>query len=150
MKDKVSEIIVSYNEKVPENLRCKINSSKDAADLLYKHWDKNTIEMHETFKLLLLNNGNQVKGIYQVSTGGITGTLVDLRLLFAVVLKSLSVGIIMTHNHPCGTLKPSIADETLTKKIKKASELFDIRLLDHIIITPNGDYFSFADNGLIF
>lgn len=150
MKDKVSEIIVSYNEKVPENLRCTINCSQDAANLLYKHWDKSTIELHESFKILLLNNGNQVKGIYQISSGGITGTVVDVRLLFAVALKSLSVGIIITHNHPSGILKPSNADEALTTKIKKASELFDIRLLDHIIITPNGDYFSFADNGLIF
>jgi len=98
---------------------------------------------------LLLNNANKVKGVFELSKGGITGTLVDLRVLLAVIVKSLSVAIILTHNHPSGTLKPSSTDKTMTDKIKKATALFDVRVIDHIIITPNGDYFSFADNGLV-
>lgn len=96
-----------------------------------------------------MNNGNKVKGIYELSKGGITGVSVDLRLLFAVVLKSLSVGIILCHNHPSGTLKPSEADKDITKKIKAAAKLLDISVLDHIIITPDGEYYSFADNGVL-
>ena len=98
---------------------------------------------------MLLNNANKVKGIYEVSTGGITGTLVDLRIIFAVVLKSLTTAVILAHNHPSGTLRPSEPDKRLTQKIKKAGELFDIKVLDHLILTPDGNYFSFADEGML-
>ena len=98
---------------------------------------------------MLLNNNNKVKGIYQLSKGGISGTLADLPILFAVVLKSLSVVIILTHNHPSGTLKVSEADRKITEKIKKAGELLDVKVLDHLIIVPDGNYYSFADNGIL-
>ena len=148
MKFKVNEIKVSYQEKLLTLQSEKIKSSQDASMLLFEHWDKNTIGLYESFKILLLNNSNKVKGIYELSSGGITGTVVDIRLLFAVVLKSISVGIILAHNHPSGNLKPSELDKTLTHKIKNASEYLDIKLLDHLILTPDGSYFSFSDNGL--
>ncbi len=97
MKGKVNEIKISYKERVTPSLRKEISSSKDAFELLYENWNKNTIGLHETFKVILLNNSNKVKGIYQLSQGSITGTMVDLRILFAVIIKSLSVGIILTH-----------------------------------------------------
>ena len=75
--------------------------------------------------------------------------MVDLRIVFAVVLKSLTTAVILAHNHPSGTLKPSEADKALTEKIKKAALLFDVKVLDHLIITPNGQFFSFADEGLL-
>jgi len=149
MKNKVNEIQVRYKDKIPATSWEQINSSKDAAELLFKNWDKDTIELQESFKIILLNNSNKVKGIYQISQGGITGTLVDIRILFAVILKSLSVGIILTHNHPSGKLQASQSDKQITTKIKNASELFDVKLLDHIIITPNGRYYSFADEGIL-
>ena len=149
MKDKVNEIRISYKEQIHSPFWQKINSSQDAAKLLFEHWDEQTIQVHESFKVVLLNNSNKVKGIYQLSKGGITGTIVDLRILFAVVLKSLSVAIILTHNHPSGTLKASEADREITEKIKKAGELLDIKVLDHLIITPNGEYYSFADEGIL-
>ena len=96
-----------------------------------------------------MNNSNKVKGICQLSIGGISGTLVDLRILFAIVLKSLSVGVILAHNHPSGKLIPSEADKQLTEKIKKAAELLDVKVLDHLILTPNGDYYSFSDEGIL-
>lgn len=149
MKNKVNEIKVSYQEKIKAEKWHTIKSSKDAARLIFDNWDENTIELHECFKLLLLNNSNKVKGIYQISQGGLTGTLVDLRILFAVVLKSLSVGIILAHNHPSGKLVPSKQDVSLTKKIKTAASYFDIKVLDHLIITSNGNYYSFADDGIL-
>ena len=127
----------------------ELTSSRDVAALLHANWDADTLALKESFKILLLNNSNRVKGIYQVSDGGITGTVVDLRILFGVVLKTLSVGIILAHNHPSGNLKPSQQDKLLTVKIRRAAELFDVKVLDHLIIVPNGEYFSFADNGLI-
>ena len=149
MKNKVNEIRISYCEKIGVINSPSMNNSEHVAKLLFENWDKHTIGLHETFKVLLLNNANKVKGTYQASTGGLTGTLVDLRILFAVVLKTLSVGIIIAHNHPSGTKKASEADINLTAKIRKAAELLDIRVLDHLIILPTGDYFSFADNGML-
>jgi DNA repair protein RadC len=149
MKDNVNEIQISYKEKRTTSKSNPIKSSEDMAKLLFEHWNKDTIELQESFKVILLNNSNKVKGIYELSTGGITGTLVDLRILFAVVLKSLSVGIILVHNHPSGKLIPSEADKSLTRKIKKASAFFDVKLLDHLIITSNGEYYSFADNEIL-
>ncbi|MEH6762725.1 MAG: JAB domain-containing protein [Maribacter arcticus] len=149
MKSKVNEIAISYSGTVKANLLPKITSSESAAELAFSQWNKETIELHETFKIMLLNNANRVKGIYEASNGGITGTLVDVRILFAVLLKSLTTAVILLHNHPSGTLKPSEADKSLTDKIKKAGELFDIKVLDHLILTPDGDYYSFADNGIL-
>ncbi len=149
MKNRVNEIKVSYKEHIPASFWQKINSSQDAAKLLFEHWDKDTIGLHETFKVLLLNNSNKVKGIYELSKGGITGTMVDIRILFAIVLKSLSVGIILSHCHPSGKLKPSEADKSITEKIKQAGQLLDVKILDHLIIAPNSEYYSFADNGIL-
>ena len=149
MKDEVNEIKVSYCEKLGVIDSEPITDSEKVARLLFENWDRNTIGLTETFKVLLLNNANKVKGTYQASTGGITGTVVDIRLLFAVVLKTVSTSIILAHNHPSGTSKPSGADKALTEKIKKAADLFDIRVLDHLIILPDGNYFSFSDNGIL-
>jgi len=149
MKTKVNEISIKYHGNFKISQAPKITSSVSAAELLYSAWNKDQIGLQECFKVMLLNNANKVKGIFEVSTGGITGTLVDLRILFAVVLKSLSVNLIIAHNHPSGTLKPSEADKRLTEKIKKAGELLDIKILDHLILTPDGDYFSFADSGIL-
>lgn len=149
MKNKVNEIKISYKDKIRTSTSTAIKSSADAGKLLFDNWDKNTIGLQETFKVLLLNNSNKVKGIYQLSTGGLTGTLVDIRILFAVILKSLSVGIILAHNHPSGKLKASNADIQLTEKIKKAAVYFDVKVLDHLILIPNGEFYSFSDNGII-
>ncbi len=147
MKNKVNEITVSYKERVSATFWKEIKSSEDASKMLFEHWNKNTIGLHESFKIVLLNNSNKVKGIYQLSQGGITATLIDLRILFGVVLKTVSTGIILCHNHPSAKLKPSIQDIEITNKIKKAAALFDIKLLDHLILSPDGKYYSFSDNG---
>ncbi len=149
MINKINEIQISYKEQPLKYGKNTVSSSIDAAEILFELWDKNTISFKESFKVVLLNNSNKIKGIYELSQGGITGTLVDVRILFSVILKSLSVGIILAHNHPSGKLEPSEADKQLTDKIKKVSTLFDVKVLDHIIIIPNGDYYSFADYGLL-
>ncbi|MEM1257583.1 MAG: JAB domain-containing protein [Bacteroidota bacterium] len=149
MGSKVNEISISYKEYNTIKDAPKISSSFDAAELLFENWDEDTITLYESFKVLLLNNSNKVKGVYELSKGGITGTMVDIRILFATVLKSLSVAIILAHNHPSGKLQASDADILLTKKIQKAAKLLDISVLDHLIIAPNGNYYSFSDNHII-
>ena len=103
---------------------------------------------HEEFWIIYLNNSNKVLQKNQLSKGGITGTLVDVRLALKTAIEVGAVGIILAHNHPSGTLKPSEADKQITKKLKTAGDSLDIKVLDHLIITENA-YFSFADEGLL-
>lgn len=103
---------------------------------------------HEEFWIIFLNNSNKVLQKQQLSKGGITGTLVDVRLVLKTALEVGATGLILVHNHPSGTLKPSEADKQLTKKLKTASESLDIKVLDHVIVTENA-YFSFADEALL-
>ena len=103
---------------------------------------------HEEFWIIYLNNSNKVILKNQLSKGGITGTLVDVRLVLKNALEVGATGLILAHNHPSGTLKPSEADKQITNKLKIASESLDIKVLDHLIITENA-YFSFADDGIL-
>ena len=103
---------------------------------------------HEEFWIIYLNNSNKVLQKIQLSKGGITGTLVDVRLVLKTALQIGAIGLILTHNHPSGTLVPSQADKNITKKLKIASESIDIKVLDHLIITEKA-YFSFADENLL-
>ena len=105
--------------------------------------------MYETFVVGYLNRANRLIGIYELSKGGITGTVADPRLVLSVALKCAATGIILAHNHPSGNLQTSTADEEITKKIKKACEYLDIKLLDHLIIVPEGKYLSFTEEGLL-
>ncbi|HEX8331140.1 MAG TPA: JAB domain-containing protein [Segetibacter sp.] len=145
---KVAEVELVYKSKVKASQRPQITSSKDAYQVLSTAWDENKIDFVEQFKVLFLNRANKVLGIYDVSTGGITGTVADPRIIFAAALKANCCGIIVSHNHPSGNLKPSRQDEELTQKIKQAGQLLDIKLLDHVIIT-NEAYYSFSDEGLL-
>lgn len=140
----VSEIKVTYS--TSDTPKVKIKSGKDAYNVLLASWDLDTIELQEEFKILLLNRANELLGIYPLSKGGITGTVVDQRLIFAVALKCNATGIIICHNHPSGKLLPSETDITLTKSIGKCADLLEINLLDHLIITKNG-FYSFSNEG---
>ena len=103
---------------------------------------------HEEFWIIYLNNSNRVLKKAQLSKGGITGTLVDIRLVLKQALELSATSIILAHNHPSGTLIPSKADKALTDKLKKAASSMDINVLDHIIVCSHS-YFSFADSGLL-
>ncbi len=123
----------------------KISSSRDAYELLNS---KLADLDHEEFWILILSRSNQVKEKVCISRGGISGTVVDARLIFKHAIEQLASGVILCHNHPSGNLKPSDADLELTRKLKAAGQLLDIKVYDHIIFTDQG-YFSFADEGLI-
>ena len=103
---------------------------------------------HEVFAVMFLNRANKVNHFEIVSTGGITGTVADPRVILRKALEQDAVNIILCHNHPSGSLKPSKADEQLTAKIKEAARFLDIAVLDHIIVSEDG-YYSFADEGLL-
>ncbi len=104
---------------------------------------------HEEFWLLMLNRANRVLGRFKVSQGGLSGTVIDTRIILKKALDNLASSIIVCHNHPSGNNQPSDADVKITEKLKKAAEMLEIKLLDHVIIADKS-YFSFADEGLIF
>jgi DNA repair protein RadC len=145
---KVSEVSLSYKNVVPPSQRVKINGSVRACELLLETWSENTIELKEEFKILLLNRAHKVLGISVISSGGVSGTLVDPKMIFVTALKANSSGLILSHNHPSGNLQPSQADIQLTRKLVASGKLLELPIIDHIILTTNG-YFSFADEGLI-
>lgn len=122
-----------------------VTSSAEVADYLqvllkdYKH---------EVFAVLFLNRSNKVNHFQIISEGGITGTVADPRIILKKALEENAVNIILCHNHPSGSLKPSKADEELTYKIKEAAKYFDIKVLDHVIVSDDG-YYSFADEGIL-
>lgn len=103
---------------------------------------------HEVFVVLFLNRANKIRHFEVISSGGITGTVADPRLIMKKAIEQEATGLILSHNHPSGNLRPSKADEELTYKIREAAKLLDIRVMDHIIVSHEG-YFSFADEGLL-
>ena len=144
----VSEINVSYRPKFKASEMPVISSSQDCYNILSASWDINKMELLEQFKVLFLNRANRVLGIFEVSSGGMAGTVADPKLIFSAALKTCATSIILAHNHPSGNLKPSQADLNLTKKIQAGGVLLDISLLDHLILTSE-TYLSFADEGLL-
>jgi DNA repair protein RadC len=119
--------------------------SKDAAEYLRA---KLKYLSYEVFAVVFLNRANKIKHYEVISEGGITGTVADPRIILKKALENDAVSVILCHNHPSGSIKPSRADEDLTRKIKEAASYFDIKVLDHIIVSEEG-YYSFADEGLL-
>ena len=123
----------------------QIRSSTDVKDLMLPYFTDLT---HEEFFCIFLNRANKVIKIDQLSKGGISGTVTDVRILFKNAVLNSASGVIVAHNHPSGNLNPSESDIKITAKIKEAGNLLDIQLLDHLIIYDS-DYYSFSDNGLL-
>jgi DNA repair protein RadC len=119
--------------------------SRDAAEYLRA---KLKYLSYEVFAVVFLNRANKIKHYEIISEGGITGTVADPRIILKKALENDAVSVILCHNHPSGSIKPSRADEDLTRKIKEAASYFDIKVLDHIIVSEEG-YYSFADEGLL-
>lgn len=143
---KVAEIKVSYQPNKAD--KPVMITSLDAYHFFKGFYRNETICVQEQFSVMYLNRANKVLGVYVASKGGITGTVVDIRLTLAVALKTLATSILLCHNHPSGNLKPSKADNNLSLQIKEAAALMDIKVIDHIIITQDA-YYSFADEGLL-
>lgn len=141
----VSEIEISYRPAIGS--KPEVTSSSDAYLILKEYYPENQIALKEYFVVMYLNQANRVIGVQNLSIGGLTSAIADVRLLFATAVKILSTGLILSHNHPSGNTRPSLQDRNLTKQVKEAGKLFDIKLLDHLILTPDDQYISMADNG---
>lgn len=125
----------------------KITSSKAGYEFISQFY-LDDISIFESFFLLTLNNSNETTGYFKISQGGITGTVVDIRIVAKYAIENLATGVILAHNHPSGKLVPSEQDRQITKKIKEALKMFDIQVLDHLILTEQG-YYSFAEEGIL-
>ncbi|WP_316795060.1 JAB domain-containing protein [Pedobacter agri] len=144
----LAEIEISYKPKFKPVERPQVDSANKAYSLLINNWDLNKIELVEEFKIILLNRRNRVLGIVNISQGGMSGTIADPKIIFAVALKACASGIILSHSHPSGESSPSEADIRLTRKLAEAGKLLDLQILDHIIVCSNG-YYSFMDEGML-
>lgn len=144
----VAEVTLVYRTKIKASERPQIRSSQDAYHVLKANWS-DLVEFQEEFNLLFLNRANRVFGIYNVSKGSSNATIVDAKIVFVAALKANAASIILAHNHPSGNLQPSQQDIELTKKLKQCGELLDIQVLDHLILTPEDGYFSFADESMM-
>ena len=142
----MAEVQITYSSHVKSRDRIKVCSSNDAAEAFRQIWP--AYDHIEFSYMLMMNRQNQILGYYQISKGGITGTVVDVRTIFQAALKSCATSIILAHNHPSGNLDTSDADRKITRQIKEAGVILDIPLLDHLIISDK-DYYSFADNGML-
>lgn len=142
---KVNEVSVNYEK----NFLGMVKNSNDVVNYCRSIPEMdNRIEYQEVFVAVYMDNGHNIMCHQVISMGSINATMVDLRLIFSTALKTLSNNIVVCHNHPSGKLVPSTADNKLNEMIKKAGELFNITLVDSLIITRNGHY-SFADQGML-
>ncbi len=144
--DNIAEIELIYRPSISD--KPIINSPLDAYNAIIEFYPKDTIQLQEHFLVAYLNRFNRVLGVLLHSSGGLTGTIADVRLIFGTALKAAASGIVISHNHPSGQLKPSAKDKEITARIRDAGDLLDIKLLDHIIVGLEGKYLSFSDEGL--
>ena len=145
---RVAEVELSYRNRVPNKNRKKVMDSYSAYKILRDNYSDNTIDYKETFKVLYMNQNCQVLGCSTISEGGITQTMADVRLVMQGALLTNAVAMILAHNHPSGSTRPSREDDLLTRRIVEAAKLLDLRVADHIILTSE-DYYSYDDEGRI-
>lgn len=142
----VAEVKLSYTPALHLIKQPRITNSADAYVVFRDKWDPASIEFVEEFKVMLLSKANNVIGIVSISKGGVAGTIADPKVILVSAIQANAPNLMLCHNHPSGSLKPSQADIDLTKKIKEAARLLDLTLLDHLIISRMS-YYSFADEG---
>ena len=142
----IAEVQISYSSHVKAKDRMKVTGSKDAADAFRAIWP--AYDHIEFSYMLMMNRQNQILGYHQLSKGGMTGAVIDVRVIFQVALKACATSLILAHNHPSGNLETSDADRKISRQIKEAGKILDIPLLDHLIMTTDS-FLSMADEGLL-
>jgi len=146
LMNNLAEVKITYSSRVPAADRIKVRCSQDANQALRLIWP--SFEHREYFYIMLLNRANQILGFSQISMGGISGTVTDVRIIFQTAIKANASGLLLAHNHPSSALTPSEADISITRKIKEAGKFLDISVLDHLILCEEG-YLSLADDNLM-
>jgi DNA repair protein RadC len=144
--DTIAEIELVYKPSISN--KPIISSPLDAYNVFMNFYPKDTLQLQEHFFVAYLNRFNRVLGVLHLSSGGITGTIADIRLIFGTALKAAACSLVISHNHPSGNINPSERDKEVTKKIRDAGDMLDIKLMDYIIVGHEGQYLSFSDEGL--
>jgi DNA repair protein RadC len=144
---KMAEVEINYKNGSGYSDMVKITCSTDCDKYFRAIWS-DRMQYLEEFKVLCLNRANMVLGWAGVSQGGISGTVVDPKVIFQIGLKANASSLVFAHNHPSGNVQPSESDIRLTRRLKEAGDVVEIQVLDHLIITPD-EYYSFADEGLL-
>ena len=142
------EITIRYSNKVKMHQRPLANNSRDLWHLFRDNWDFHTLELYETFKVILLNSDSRALGIFTAGTGGLDAVVADRRIIFATALKAGAVAMACCHNHPSGELKPSEEDIELTEQLIEVATIHLIDFRDHLIISKYG-YYSMSDEEII-
>ena len=146
---KFEEVQLVYRNKTKAKDRPSVTSPDEAYNILIKSWDMDQINLLEESKILLLDNSLKLMSIASVSKGGITGTVIDPRIVFSIALKRRASCFILAHNHPSGNLRPSDSDLLMTNKFIESGKLLNIHLQDHLIITQE-HYCSMVNEGFIY
>jgi DNA repair protein RadC len=144
---KTNTPLISLTREPSDFPKAKIQSGQDATDFIRMFYHDD-LTLYESFYLLLLNRANITIGYAKISQGGISGTLVDQRIVCKYAIEALATGVILAHNHPSGNRTPSESDRAMTKRIQECLKVFDIQVLDHIILTEDS-FYSFANEGLL-
>ena len=145
----VGEVELVYKRRGKTTSNYYVKSSVDADTFFRGRWENpDTMEIRESAYALFLNRAHKIIAMTKISEGGVTRTVIDIKLINSIAVRKLATSVILAHNHPSGNLKPSEADINVTRKLKSSLSLMDVTLLDHLIITEDG-YKSFADEGLM-
>jgi DNA repair protein RadC len=144
----ITKVQLMYKNKQNISERPQIKTIRQSFDIILPEYDPDTIELKEEFKVLLLNRANRVLGIVDIASGGVCGVTIDIKLIMRAAILSNASSIILSHNHPSMDTKRSPEDDAITRRVKNACEMFGIKLLDHLIITPYG-YYSYVDDGIL-
>jgi len=142
---KAAEVKLTYVTQERVSHRIPIKSAEDAACLFFMVWDITTIEHIEEVKMILLNRANQVLGVVHLSKGGVTGSIIDTRVILQYAIKANASAVILAHNHPSGNLEASEADIKITSRVRDALDMVDINLLDHLILNKDEEYSAIDD-----
>jgi DNA repair protein RadC len=145
----IRKLTSSKVEEIPAQYVVKVTSSKNTFDVAWALWDKDALDIVEHFGAVYLDRKNRVVGWAKIAEGGTCAVVVDLKIVFTHALLCNASGLVLVHNHPSGDTNPGDADRALTRKAVQAGKVLDMEVFDHIIMAPDGSYFSFADNGLM-
>jgi len=146
---KLPEITIQVKYKNKPEEKIILNSAPKVVEVAQKIFNADTIAWTEEVVMLCLSKSNELVGFYKVSSGGMASCIIDPKVVFTIALKSCAHSIIMLHNHPSGNLKPSEPDDAITKRLRDSGKILDIKLLDHIIIAPDGKFYSYANESTI-
>jgi DNA repair protein RadC len=137
---KAAEVKLMYMTDVKASERIRIKNSEDAAVVFFDSWDFHAIEHTEEVKMIMLNRANKVLGVASISKGGLSGSVIDTRVILQYAIKSNSCAVILAHNHPSGNLEASDADRRITQNVREALKLIEIQLLDHLILNKDEEF----------